>query len=310
MSNRATILFVDDEPHIVATLKSLFRAKYEVHTATSGAEALEIVKRIPVHVIVSDQRMPEMAGIDLLRQVKELAPSTMRILLTGYADFAAIVGSVNSGEVYRYIYKPWNNKEIQDTVQAAATVGLYLAAETLSGATEPAATEDATRPGVLVLDEEPTVRAAIEKLFGDRCKVFGAATCNEVLDIMEREEVAVVVSDVYVGRQDVTPFIKALKAQYPSIVTVVLTRYNDATMLVGLINQGQIYRYLGKPTHQAQLRVSLESALGYHAKCKRQPKLLSRHQVERVDEGASAGFAAGILSRLRSLRAGAVPARS
>lgn len=301
MSSRATILFVDDEPHIVATLKSLFRAKYDVHTATSGAEALEIIKRTPIHVLVSDQRMPEMAGIDLLRQVKEIAPSTMRILLTGYADFAAIVGSVNSGEVYRYIYKPWNNKEIQDTIHAAATVASYLTTE---GAAAPADPErvDALRAPILVLDEEPTVRAAIEKLFGDRCRIFGAATCNEALDILEREPIAVIVSDVYVARQDVTPFIKALKAQYPSIVTVVLTRYNDAAMLVSLINQGQIYRYLGKPMHQAQLRVSLESALSYHAKCKHQPKLLSRHQVDRIDESATSGFAAAILSRLRSLR--------
>lgn len=308
MSSRAQILFVDDEPHIVATLKSLFRAKYEVHTATSGAEALEIVKRNPIHVIVSDQRMPEMAGIDLLRHVKEIAPSTMRILLTGYADFAAIVGSVNSGEVYRYIYKPWNNKEIQDTVHAAATVGLYLAGEGASMSAEPERL-DAPRPAILVLDEEPTVRAAIEKLFADRCRILGAATCSDALDILEREDVGVVVSDVYVARQDVTPFIKLLKAQYPSIVTVVLTRYNDATMVVGLINQGQIYRYLGKPVHQAQLRVSLESALAYHAKCRHQPKLLTRHQVDRIDESANSGFAAAIMSRLRSLRGGLTTAR-
>jgi len=127
-------------------------------------------------------------------------------------------------------------------------------------------------------------------------------------DMLEREPIGVVVSDVYVARQDVTPFIKLLKAQYPSIVTVVLTRYNDATMVIGLINQGQIYRYLGKPVHQAQLRVSLESALAYHAKCKHQPKLLSRHQVERIDDTAS-GFAATIMSRLRSLRGGTVSAR-
>lgn len=309
MSNRATILFVDDEPHIVATLKSLFRAKYDVHTVTSGAEALEIVKRMPVHVIVSDQRMPELAGIDLLRQVKEIAPSTMRILLTGYADFAAIVGSVNNGEVYRYIYKPWNNKEIQETVHAAATVALEIAADINAVPSEATPQPDSERPSILVLDEDPNVRGAVEKLFGDRCRIFGATTCSEALDIFEREVIAVVVSDVYVARQDVTPFIKVLKAQRPEIVTVVLTRFNDATMVVNLINQGQIYRYLGKPMHQAQLRVSIESALVYHAKCKRQPRLLSRHQVERVEDNASTGFATAILSRLRSLRGASVTAR-
>lgn len=308
MTNRATILFVDDEPHIVATLRSLFRAKYDVHTATSGAEALAILKRTPVHVIVSDQRMPEMAGIDLLRQVKEMSPHTMRILLTGYADFAAIVGSVNNGEVYRYIYKPWNNKEIQDTVQAAATVGLYLVSENANGVAPEPERLDGPPPSLLVFDEEPAVRSAIEKLFGDRCRIFAASSCSEALDILEREDIGVVVSDIYAARQDVTPFIKLLKAQYPSIVTVVLTRYNDGATLVGLINQAQIYRYLGKPVHQAQLRVSIESALSYHAKCKHQPKLLTRHQVERVEDTVS-GFAAAILTRLRSLRGGLAAAR-
>lgn len=302
MSARARVLFVDDEEHIIATLKALFKSKFEVFTATSGAAALEIVKTSQIHVIVSDQRMPEMEGIELLREVKEHSPSTMRILLTGYADFNAIVGSVNTGEVYRYIYKPWSNKEIQDTIQAAAmaalsSVGSDVSAEEIS-ATNPASAS----AGILVIEDDLQIRASVEKLFSERCPVWAASNCTEALDALERENVGVVVTDVYVGRQEISPFIKILKEQHPSIVTVVLTKFNDANMVVGLINHGQIFRYLGKPVHQAQLRVSIDAALTYHAKCRRQPKLLSRHRVDRIDEHGNSGLATMIMSRLRSLR--------
>lgn len=302
MSARARILFVDDEEHIVATLKALFKSKFDVYTATSGAAALDVVKAHQIHVIVSDQRMPEMEGIELLRAVKELSPSTMRILLTGYSDFNAIVGSVNAGEVYRYIYKPWSNKEIQSLVEAAASVGMSLVGSDITADDLRAADAASAAAGILVIEDDLQIRGSIEKLFSTRCPVWTALNCSEALDILERENVGVVVTDVYVGRQDITAFIKILKEQHPSIVTVVLTKFNDANMVVGLINHGQIYRYLGKPVHQAQLRVSVDAALTYHAKCRRQPKLLSRHRVERVDESANSGLAAMIMSRLRSLR--------
>ncbi|HEX6828487.1 MAG TPA: protein kinase, partial [Burkholderiales bacterium] len=93
------ILFVDDEERILTALNSLFRSGYHVFTATSGGQALEFVRRFPMHVVVSDQRMPGMTGVELLQQVKVLSPGTVRMLLTGYSDLAAIVGSINEGEV-------------------------------------------------------------------------------------------------------------------------------------------------------------------------------------------------------------------
>ena len=84
-------------------------------TAENGALALEFVKRFGIHVVVSDQRMPSMTGVELLRQVKELSPNSVRMLLTGYSDLAAIVGSINEGEVFRFVKKPWDNAEMQKT---------------------------------------------------------------------------------------------------------------------------------------------------------------------------------------------------
>src|SRR4051794_29265386 len=104
------VLFVDDEPRILSTMRMLFKANYELFFADSGAKALELLKTQVVDVIVSDQRMPGMTGIELLRQARELNPNAMRILLTGYSDLNAIIGSVNDGEIFRFVNKPWNNE--------------------------------------------------------------------------------------------------------------------------------------------------------------------------------------------------------
>src|SRR3546814_6306237 len=115
-SSKARVLFVDDEPRVLTTMRILFRARYELFFAESGAAALELLKTQPIDVIVSDQRMPGMTGIELLRTARELNPNAMRILLTGYSDLNAIIGSIKEGEIFRFINKPWSNDDLQTTV--------------------------------------------------------------------------------------------------------------------------------------------------------------------------------------------------
>jgi DNA-binding NtrC family response regulator len=115
------LLFVDDEPRILESLSALF-SDYAVHTAQHGYEALNILKARQISVIVSDQMMPEMTGVEFLRQAKLTSPNSIRILMTGYADLQAIVDSVNVGEVFRYINKPWNTNKLRETIGFACRV--------------------------------------------------------------------------------------------------------------------------------------------------------------------------------------------
>src|SRR5262245_25374530 len=120
------VLFLDDEERILKTMKALFRAKYDVVTTTDGNTALDYLQRDRVHLVVSDQRMPGMTGVEFLRKAKDVSPNTMRILLTGYSDLSAILGSIDDGEVFRFINKPWDNQEIQQVVAEAVDIGLKL----------------------------------------------------------------------------------------------------------------------------------------------------------------------------------------
>src|SRR5262245_60749021 len=102
-TTKTPILLVDDEPDMLLTLKELLRRHFSLYTAESRRHALEIHRQHPVHVVLTDQRMPEMTGIQLLGRVKEQSPQTVRMVFTGYADIKAVIEGINDVGLYRYL---------------------------------------------------------------------------------------------------------------------------------------------------------------------------------------------------------------
>ena len=117
-ADKPKVLLVDDEESILNSLRRLLRSQpYEVLLATSGAQALEIMAQQPIHLVMSDARMPNMDGATLLAQVHQHYPETVRIMLTGYADPSAIIKAINEGQIHRYISKPWHDEEMLLTLR-------------------------------------------------------------------------------------------------------------------------------------------------------------------------------------------------
>ena len=121
MEEEIRILCVDDEKNVLRAIERLFLDEdYEIITASSGKEGLEILEREPgIQLVISDYRMPEMHGVDFLKEVCERWPNTVRIVLSGYADTAAIVDAINEGQIYKFIPKPWNDDELKVTIANA-----------------------------------------------------------------------------------------------------------------------------------------------------------------------------------------------
>lgn len=117
--NRHKLLIVDDEKDILRTLTLTFEEDYEVFTARSGMEALGILERQDIALILADQRMPEMTGVELLQRSITLNPQAIRIILTGYTDTAALVQAINKGNIYQYITKPWDRQELRIVIRRA-----------------------------------------------------------------------------------------------------------------------------------------------------------------------------------------------
>jgi two-component system, NtrC family, sensor kinase len=121
MDEQIRILFVDDEKNVLRSLQRTFLDdEYEILTASSGAEGLSLLEQVsPIHLVISDYRMPEMTGVDFLCEVVKKWPDTVRIVLSGYADTASIVSAINDGHIYKFIPKPWNDDELRVTIANA-----------------------------------------------------------------------------------------------------------------------------------------------------------------------------------------------
>lgn len=113
------LLLIDDEIDIVKSLYRQFRKSYGVYRANSAEEGYEIMAQVPIHVIISDQRMPGMKGSEFFDRVKHAYPDAMRLLLTGYADIQAVIAAINDGNIFRYITKPWDPIELETIVREA-----------------------------------------------------------------------------------------------------------------------------------------------------------------------------------------------
>jgi two-component system, response regulator PhcR len=127
------VLYVDDEPENLTGFRMTFRRHFRVLTAESGAEALEIIRQERVGVLITDQRMPEMTGVELIARAKDLYPDTVYLILTGYSDFDAMVAGINTGVLSGYISKPWERAEVETILIGSIErhlLAIYLRART------------------------------------------------------------------------------------------------------------------------------------------------------------------------------------
>ncbi len=294
---RASVLFVDDEMRILTALHALFRNQYRVYTADDPAQALEMVKRIPVQVVVSDQRMPGMTGVELLRQVREVSPRSVRMLLTGYSDLASIVGSINDGEVWRFINKPWDAQDLQRVVADAVEIAAGL--PDVPAWRMPA--EARFDESILCIDPRDQITPHALRDFGERHWVGQARNLDEALRLLQEREVAVLIADLDADPAAVKSLLHALKVAYPQIQTVVLTGAADSVLLIDLINEVQIYRFINRPLDPAQLREHVTAALNRYHTYKTSPGLLKAQKVE-PEKALDSPVTKSFFQRLREFR--------
>jgi DNA-binding NtrC family response regulator len=300
MSSKASVLFVDDEVHIVNLLKVMFRNEYEVFTATSGESALDIVHSQRVDVIVSDQRMPNMLGTELLSRVKMISPGTMRILLTGYSDLAAMIGSVNEGEIYRFINKPWKNDEIRAIIREAAEAAVSTASSSAFTAPDSVSVSAGGNAGILILDPEVAGNDWFKTHFQSDYRAFAAHSIDEALHVLEQHDIGVVVADTKIGSENTFDFLRILKQQHPQVMTVMLTAHADADAVMKLINQAQVCRLSFKPVKRGAIDLAIRAAMALHRRYRSDPVLAVRQRVESSGESDSS-VSHSLAARLRGI---------
>jgi len=300
-----TVLCVDDEPRITSALKALFRREYKVLVANSGQSALEILKDETVDVLISDQRMPGMLGSELLAQVSRLSPQTMRILLTGFMDRQAIVDSINDGEVYRFINKPWDNIGIMEVLAEAAAASelpvgtLFLGDGTVVLGGEDHAFISATQgKAILLIENDQQVRTQIRRFCTQReIMIYSTQNIEQAATAATtRDNIGVVIVE-HTGGDETLQTINLLKQTRPELVTIALTHEYDAQTAVELINQGQVFKYLAKPIDSKDLYAAIDSAFRRYLYLKDNTHARRRYRVQKHRGGISSSLR-GIFGRL------------
>src|ERR1700744_1564111 len=116
------VLYIDDEINNLNSFKAAFRREFEIYTASSAKEGRKILDSNEIGVIITDQRMPVMTGIEFLESILAVYPDTIRILLTGFSDINAVMDAINRGQVYKYLVKPWQNDELKMYIENALEI--------------------------------------------------------------------------------------------------------------------------------------------------------------------------------------------
>lgn len=260
----------------------------------------DIVRRHRIQVVLSEQRMPGMTGVELLARVRLISPNSTRVLLTGFSDVEAIGNAVNEGEIFRYITKPWRNDELLQVVRQAAEIAKSAQNEGLEGDSA----SSTPRNKILTLVESIDCSALMAESLNTQTEVVAARTIDHAAEMLREDKPSVLL--VELGGSDqarLVAFIKTVKMMYPTVVTMVTSRQADAAMLVGLINEGQVYRYLPFPVRPGNLKLNLMSALKYNRRLRHTPGLTSRHAVAHIADPTERRHSRRLLQRLNATTA-------
>ena len=304
------IAFIDDEPRILRSLKMHFRQSHDVFITTDASELMKYVSEHDVQVVISDQRMPDKQGTEVLRDIKAASPNTLRILLTGYADLNAVIDSVNEGEIYRYITKPWQNDELKQIVNKATEIAQQtqeITQNTMQGNDTQKVSGGSTgsNRNILVLDDDESVYQQIKSHVKSAYTVSWASNLEQAARLLQKKRFGVTITDSTLNKENITPIVYALKNIQPDLMVLMLTEFKDAHMVIDLINKGQVYRCLPRPTNFSIMSISLDRAFDHHERLLEQPILAARHHVEEVTESEALNFSErlkGFFAKFRGWR--------
>ena len=336
VKRKPRLLFVDDEERVLNSMRIMFRRASELHLAKSGKEALEIIRKNDIDVIIADHKMPQMTGVELLTQVKDLSPRTVRILLTGYAELDAVEGSINEGEVFRFLTKPCPADRLKETIALAVKAAREAPPPEQKPKPKPAPTrarsaaappkrapaKAAQRPkakasqppaetpsvskerlaqglGIVVFTNDEDVLTTVQQAVRGRMPVYEASNVVKVVKILTKHRPGVLVTDVSTDKSTIQSMTARLKEHLPELVTIAISPHRDVLDMVWLINHGQIFRFLRKPVTPGRCAVSLQAALKHHRMLLKNPDMVQRHQVEATDD---AGLMGGMLTKIKNVR--------
>lgn len=265
LCNKANLVFVSRDSRSLIDLRALFCGKYTVFAATSGPQALEIVRNENIHVIAAEQSLAKMSGHELLRDVRKLSPHTSRLLFATGAEAQALGPIVREDEIFRVITKPWRPGELSDVIDNAVRIA-QLSSDDAS------ALSAQERPfGIVVLDDGGHTFRRVRGLCENKYSVLRARGFEQALNRLANDDVALLITDITLFGADTNAFFIRLNQQYPQLMTLAIAPAEDSETAMELVNQGYIYRYLRRPVNDSLLGRGIRHGIRFYAMNKIEP---------------------------------------
>jgi response regulator RpfG family c-di-GMP phosphodiesterase len=280
-SPKHTLLVVDDEADVGDSVHDLLRRQFKVLKARSAAEGFKLMEAHEVHIIMTDQRMPQVTGVEMLTKIRTGHPHAVRMLFTGYADLESIIAAINQGHIFQFLKKPWQPEELEAAVRQAAEEydrlveqaqkmhGLQDEIERLWQRVASLQTDAVRRPStanlpskhtLLVVDDEPNVCDSVYDLLRKEFRVLKAKSASEGYKLMETEEVHIIMTDQRMPQVSGVEMLSKVRAGHPQAVRMLFTGYADLESIIAAINQGHIFQFLKKPWQPEELETAVRQA--------------------------------------------------
>ncbi len=297
-----TLLVVDDEPDVCDSVHDLLRKQYKVLKAPSAAEGYKLMEAEEVHIIMTDQRMPQVTGVELLKRIRAGHPKAVRLLFTGYADLDSIITAINQGHIFQFLKKPWQPEELEAAVREAAqeydrlvehSVSMQRFHEEIKQLWERVAALESekshlqrshmkppSKHTLLVVDDEPDVCDSVHDLLRREFKVLKAKSAAEGYKVMETEEVHIIMTDQRMPQVTGVELLKRIRAGHPQAVRMLFTGFADLEAIIAAINQGHIFQFLKKPWQPEELEAAVREAAQEYDRLVEQADTLQELQTE------------------------------
>lgn len=274
MRDAPKILLVDHDLSVLQALKQLLKSHYQVIATQDCFEALKILRQEKINVILADDRMPIISGVEILRHARYIAPNATRILLTD--NNRSLLDPKNKSDIFSCIEQPWNYASLYETIIRAVEQSKRLEAVPVIPVVNriPILVDPIVEPlGVkleperlicLVLDHDGYIYQMVNDILGPTHEVFWGQSVVEALSILSRQSVAILVTELCLGDQEIRSLFNTVKQSHADMLTLVLSDLRDVSLLSELTVRRQIFRSLPKPVRRGILEKNLESAIAYY----------------------------------------------
>lgn len=290
------ILLVDDEQNVLNALRRELEEEYEVEAFNNPAEALQRCHESQFDLVVADYQMPEMNGIQFLKQFGKLQPDATRLILSGHADISVLANAINETHIYRFINKPWDQAALAGTLAQALTYRKALLenrrlieAFRTKKSLEHQVQAPERRYQILVVDDEPNVLSAVARdltsrsTFQDlhmvllheadpefslshsdfRFDVYTTTSPVQALEYAKQVACDVVISDYLMPEMNGVEFLDAFREKQPDAARIILSGHTDKQTLTEAINHLEIFSFISKPWREYELKSAVTQAIVY-----------------------------------------------